>query len=243
MSFHRFSITSKLFLLLFVFVLIFYGTLVHIFFHIQKMMNLSEEIVSINNVVADQSKILIENLLEMDANVKKFTLLQNDIYREYFDTAQKLFDSSLINIDHLTARGYTAPAVFSLFLDEYNSHLDTVGKTEWENPENIMWVDETKLNTWLALLVQFRDLNQNDIEESLMHIHDMTLNSMRNGLIGFGFSIIASFFGVWFISRSIITPSNSSLMDFALCLWAITAVKSQLLQRMNFVTLLPPIMR
>ncbi len=178
----------------------------HIFFHIQKMMNLSEEIVSINNVVADQSKILIENLLEMDANVKKFTLLQNDIYREYFDTAQKLFDSSLINIDHLTARGYTAPAVFSLFLDEYNSHLDTVGKTEWENPENIMWVDETKLNTWLALLVQFRDLNQNDIEESLMHIHDMTLNSMRNGLIGFGFSIIASFFGVWFISRSIITP-------------------------------------
>lgn len=169
-------------------------------------MNLSEEIVSINNVVSEQSKVLIENLLEMDANVKKFTLLENDVYRDYFDEAQELFNSSLLNIEHLTARGYTVPAVFSLFLDEYNSHIDYASKTGPEEAGSIVWVDETQLNTWLALLVQFRDINQNSIEESLMNIHDMTMNSMRNGLIGFGFSIVASFFGIWFISRSIISP-------------------------------------
>lgn len=169
-------------------------------------MNISEEIVSINNVIANQSKVLIENLLEMDANAKKFTLLKKDIYWEYFETAQKLFDSSLLTIDHLSARGYIVPAVFSLFLDEYHDHVDMMGKNRFANPENIAWVDETTINTWLALLVQLRDLNQSAIDQSLMRIHDRTLESMRNGLIGFGFSIIVSFFGVWFISKSIISP-------------------------------------
>lgn len=202
----RTSITSKLSLLLLVFVLIFYGTLVHVFLHIQEMMNISEEIVSINNVVTSQSKILIENLLEMDANAKKHTLLKKEVYKEYFEKSQAIFDASLLTINHLEARGYTAPATFSLFLSEYTAHRNTLEAEPLSNPDQLPWVDETTLNTWLALLVQFRDLNQADIERSLTNIHDITLESTRVGLTGFGLSIITSFFGIWFISKSILLP-------------------------------------
>lgn len=200
------AITSKLCLLLLVFVLIFYGTLVHVFMHIQKMMNISEEIVSINNVVASHSKILIEKLLEMDANAKKFSLLKKDVYREYFESSQKLFDTSLTSVNHLSARGYTAPAVYSLFLDEYTAHVNGTGKEQQTESAGIAWIDETTLNSWVALLVQFRDANQAAIETSLMRIHDLTRQATRNGLLGFGLSVLVSFFGVWFISRSILSP-------------------------------------
>lgn len=202
----RISITSKLSLLLLVFVLIFYGTLVRVFLHIQAMMNVSEEIVSINNVITSQSKILIENLLEMDASAKKYALLKKDIYKEHFDKSQMLFDASLLTVNHLAARGYTAPAVFSLFLDEYTDHMNTIKSEQAPDPTHIPWVDETTLNTWLALLVQFRDLNQADIERSLTSIHDTTLESTRIGLAGFGLSVITSFFGIWLISKAILLP-------------------------------------
>lgn len=204
--FPRITITLKLSLLLLVFVLIFYGTIVHVFLHIQRMMSISEEIVSINNVVANQSKILIENLLEMDANAKKFTLLKNDVYREYFETSQSNFDTSLLTINHLSARGYTAPAVFSLFLDEYTGHVDLMSEERVTNPDTIAWVDEATMTNWLALLVQLRDLNQDQTEQSLMLIHDITLQATRNGLLGFGLSVIAAFVGIWFVSKSILIP-------------------------------------
>jgi signal transduction histidine kinase len=170
------------------------------------MANISEEIVSINNVISNQSQTLIENLLDMDENAKKFILLKKDIYRDYFEVAQKAFDSSLASINHLSARGYTAPAVFSLFLDKYTLHNAIMIKEQIQKPEIIVWVDEDTLNSWLALLIQFRDLNQNDIEKSLMYIHSLTQESTRDGLLGFGLSVFTSFFGVWFISKSILSP-------------------------------------
>jgi signal transduction histidine kinase len=170
------------------------------------MMSISEEIVSINNVVANQSKILIENLLEMDANAKKYSLLKKIVYKEYFETARTNFNTSLLTINHLKAREYTAPAVYSLFLDEYTKHIDVMAKSSIDHPDKIAWVDENTLNTWLALLVQLRDLNQSQIEQALIIIHERTLQSTRNGLLGFGLSVITSFFGVWFISKSIILP-------------------------------------
>jgi signal transduction histidine kinase len=170
------------------------------------MMSISEGIVSINNVVANQSKILIENLLEMDANAKKYSLLKKSVYKEYFETARTNFNTSLLTINHLKARDYTAPAVFSLFLDEYTEHIDAMTTNSTEHPDQIYWVDEDTLNNWLALLVQLRDLNQSQIEQALIIIHDRTLQSTRNGLLGFGLSVITSFFGVWFVSKSIILP-------------------------------------
>ncbi len=170
------------------------------------MMSISEEIVSINNVVASQSKVLIENLLEMDSNAKKLSVLKKPVYREYFETSLANIDTSVLTIEHLSSRGYTAPAAYSLFLDEFTAHINLMRKELTVDPEVIFWVDEDTLNTWLALLVQLRDLNQAHTEDSLMSIHERSLQSTQNGLLGFGLSVLAAIFGVWFISKSILIP-------------------------------------
>lgn len=186
--------------------MIFYGTIVHVFFHIQKMMNISEEIVSINNVISIQSKVLIENLLEMDASVKKYSVRKNEDYKKFFNEYLATFNESIRTINHLSTRGYTAPAAYSLFLDEFNTYSAQLEKEVGMEFDEITWVDEPTLNTWLALLVQLRDLNQSEIDESLMLIHDRALLSTQNGLFGLGFSVVTALFAVWFISKSIITP-------------------------------------
>jgi len=200
------TIRSRLFVLLFVFVLIFYGTLVNVFVHIQKMMVISEEIVNINNQISIESKILLERLLEMDEIARKHTLVKGILYREQFASSQLAFNASLQSINHLVARGYTPPAVFSLFLKEYNNFALRAEKDEEHNTDNIIWVDKGTISNWLSMLDQFRDINQTTIDDSLIQIHNLTLKATRNGLFGLVLSICVSFFGVWYIAGCIVTP-------------------------------------
>jgi len=202
----RIPITARLAILLLVFVLIFYGTIVHVFLHIRHMATLSEKIVSINNVVAIQSKSLIEHLLEMDSNAKKFNLLKREMYREYFEAARTTFDSSLLSISQLSSLGYTPPAPFVDFLEEYTEHVNVMGFAHVEHPETLAWIDEDTLNGWLALLVQLRDLNQEQISKSLTLIHNRTLQATRNGLICFAIAVVTAIFAVIFLSKSILIP-------------------------------------
>ena len=200
------TITSRLFLLLLIFVLTFYGTLVNVFVHIQQMMNVSEQIVNINNKISTQSKVLIEQLLEMDDLARKYNLVKSVLYRDQFASAQLSFTTSLQSISHLSARGYTAPAVFSLFLEEYTAYILRVEQSKNSDPNTIIWVDKNTLSSWLAKLDQFRDNNQADIENSLLLIHNLTQKATRNGLLGLVLSICISLIAVWYIAGSIITP-------------------------------------
>lgn len=200
------TITSRLFLLLLVFVLTFYGTLVNVFVHIQHMMNISEEIVNINNKISTQSKVLIEQLLEMDDLARKHNLVPSVLYREQFASSHDAFNSGLHSIDHLSARGYIAPPAFAQLFQEY-THFSLKAQKDGGDDSNIInWVDKSTLNNWLSMLDQFRDVNQTDIENRLVLIHDLTLKATRNGLLGLVLSICISLIGVWYIAGSIITP-------------------------------------
>lgn len=170
------------------------------------MKNISQEIVGINNVVANNSKIMIENLLEMDESAKKYSLLAKGVYQDYFETAQLEFDSSLQKISQLVRAGYSVPPGYANFLKEYENYKRVAGAEKSQKPLVLLWINEKSLQKWLDLLVEVRDLNRGKIEQSLVEIHDQALKSTRNGLIGFALSIVASVFGVWFISKSIIIP-------------------------------------
>lgn len=178
----------------------------NVFVHIQQMMNISEQIVNINNKISTQSKLLIEQLLEMDDLARKHGLVQSVLYRDQFASSQLAFTTGLQSISHLSARGYTAPAVFSLFLEEYTAYSLKAQKAKEKNPDIIIWVDKNTVNSWLAKLDQFRDNNQADIEKNLLRIHNLTQKATRNGLLGLVLSICISLIGIWYIAGSIITP-------------------------------------
>ncbi len=198
----RLTITAKLAISLIIFVLIFYGTIVYVFMHIQQMMRISEEIVNINNVIATQSKNLIENLLEMDGNAQKYNLLSNDVYRESFDAAKEDFDTSLQTINHISARGYQLPESYSHFYNEYSTSYQTL----IQEGADISWVAEETVTRWLKLLVDLRDNNQDQIDASMKMIHQLTYKSTRDGLIGFGVTVIVASIGIFFMANSFIIP-------------------------------------
>lgn len=204
-TFSPLSITSRLFLLLLIFVITFYGTLLNVFIRIQEMVVISEEIVGINNEIASQSKILLERLIEMDGYARRHTLVGSELYRDQFAAAQNKFNTSLQAINHLTARGYTAPSIFSLFLDEYTAYTFD-SQQQVINPSDIIWVDRNTYTRWLGMLNQFRDANQENISKGLMRIHELTQQTTRNGLLGLLLSIFISLIGVWYIAGSLITP-------------------------------------
>ncbi len=170
------------------------------------MLSISERIVSINNVVANQSKVLMENLLEMDANAKKFSVLHKQIYRDYFFTAKNHFDTALTKIKLLTDKGYTLPRNFMSFELAYRSNVAAPAPGVKAAEKAIDWVDEKTLNGWLAQLAHLRDANQDKIEHSLRQIHNLTLKSTHNGRYGFALSVATAVFGIWFISKSILMP-------------------------------------
>ena len=198
----RLTITAKLGISLIIFVLIFYGTIVYVFMHIQQMMRISEEIVNINNVIATQSKNLIENLLAMDGNAQKYNLLSNEVYRASFDAAKENFDTSLQTINLISARGYRLPQSYNQFFDEYTTSYQTL----IQEGADISWVAEETVTRWLELLVDLRDNNQKQIEESMKMIHQLTYKSTRDGLIGFGITVIVASVGIFFMANSFIIP-------------------------------------
>ncbi len=198
----RLGITSKLVILLLLFLLIFYGTLANMFFHIKNMNFISNQIVTINNTISSEIKVVIESLFEMDTNDKKYRLLQKDIYREYFHAAQKRLETSLEILISLEEHDYSTTQVLTNFSQDYKLLKETFQK----NHPSPTWIDDQTLNSWIDNLIQLKNSNEQHIEKSLKQIHKRSLLTSRDGMTGFCFSVITACFGVWFISKSLLAP-------------------------------------
>jgi len=78
------GITGKLLIWYFMFVLIFFGTVFILYLNVHRMMRISEDIVNKNYKISSASKKMIENLLNMEENEKKYFLLKKKRLCELF---------------------------------------------------------------------------------------------------------------------------------------------------------------
>jgi signal transduction histidine kinase len=201
------GITNKLLILFSVFVLIFYGTLLVLFFNSQKMMAMSEQIVSKNNQVSALSKIMYEGLLNMEVNDKKYRLLNKETYREYFEQGKNDFESGLAKILALETSGYEVAPSWKSLSESYKGYVKSIVRVEEavEGKEK-KWAPEELTNYWLETISDARLANENEIEKSLLNINDRGKLSVRNGLIGMGITVIAGILAALVISKSILQP-------------------------------------
>lgn len=174
--------------------------------HVQKILVISEEIVNINNAIAVESKVLLAELLAMDEAARKHSLIKGALYRDQFASSLFIFNASLQSINKLVAKSSAIPLVFTDFNKEYAIFANQVKQAATRESDEILWVDKGTVSRWLAMLDQFRNINQASIDNSLIQIHQLTLEATRNGLFGLVLSICISFFNVWYISGSIVTP-------------------------------------
>ena len=185
------------------FLLIFYGTLLVLFTNTQKIVAVSELIVSKNNEIATLSKAMYENLLSMEANDKKFRLLKKDTYKEYFQEAKHEFELNLEILLALESSDYHVAAAWKGLAGSYYNHLESVDN---DGTELVKWASEHRINEWLATISDARRQNEADVEEALLNINRRGRLSVRNGLIGMGITIIAGVAAALFLARSILHP-------------------------------------
>ena len=203
----KLGIRDKLLILFFFFVLIFYGTLLVLFTNTQKMMGVSEQIVSKNNQISALSKIMYESLLSMEVNDKKYRLLNKDIYRDYFEEGKDNFESSLDKILSLESINYSVDESWRELSEDYGTHIKILSiGDEGTAVEGVKWAPEQKINLWLEIISAARQANEQEIERSLLYINNKGKLSVRNGLIGMGITIIAGLAAAMFLSRSILQP-------------------------------------
>lgn len=203
----KLGITQKLLILFLFFVLIFYGTLLVLFTNTQKIMEVSERIVSKNNEVSTLSKVMYESLLSMDVNDKKYRLLSKDIYRDYFNEGQRNFEESLHNLLSLESVDYIIAPAWKELSRSYAGHvrIRRIGD-DGVNPASDKWAPEETINTWLEIISEARVKNEQEIEQALLDINTRGKLSVRNGLIGMGITIIAGLIAALFLSKSILMP-------------------------------------
>jgi signal transduction histidine kinase len=201
----RFGITSKLLMLFFVLIFIFYGTLLVLFIDIQRLKETSQQIISINNQVAALSKGMQDNLISMDVNLKKFKLLKKKVYLSYFETAQNDFCEGLDKIIKLNAPTYPISSQWEWIRKSFQDNANTSSRLE-SAQESSVWVEDSLMNKWMEGISAARKENQAQIEQALIRINDLGRQNVNKSLIGMLVSLFAGILGAVFISKSMIGP-------------------------------------
>ncbi|MBF0413635.1 MAG: HAMP domain-containing histidine kinase [Desulfamplus sp.] len=194
------------------------------------MSGMSGQIVSINNEIASLSKVMLDSLISMDVNDKKYRLLKKDIYLTYFETARNDYLSALDKIAGLASLEYKLPEPWYKIQNKYEQYLiphiqpsstkpasntkppaDNAISSDSNNNSSdntSPWIFEPVLEDWMKSISNAKQENEREIEQSLIHINDRSRESVKKGMIGFGISIVAGIIGVWFISQSMLKPLN-----------------------------------
>ncbi|MCG8687696.1 MAG: HAMP domain-containing histidine kinase [Desulfobacterales bacterium] len=203
----RLGISKKLFLFFSVFILIFYGTVFDLFITVRDMSNTSAGIVGINNRIAVLSENLSDSLADMDVNDKKFRLLKKESYFEGYEAARKAYNRDLNEIMGLVPILPPEPDLWREIKQTYGTY------TLYRSKEAVMsnappWGDEARISNWMASISKARKINEDQIEKALLQINNLSRQIVKNGMVGFGISIIVGLCGVVFISRSMLSPLN-----------------------------------
>ncbi len=203
-----YGITGKLLIWFFAIVAIFYGTILILYLNFQQVVHISERIVSKNYTISDNSKRILENLLSMEENEKKYRLLEKKDYLDFFTEARKGFEEGLQNVLALKGKGYAISPQWSAVYDAYRSFDNVVVEVPVDNSPQSQanWIPEKTINNWIELISAARLDNQVEVEAATRELNQRGRASIHNALIGLGISSLVGLIGVVYLAYSMIRP-------------------------------------
>jgi signal transduction histidine kinase len=199
-----YGITGKLLIWFFSIVAIFYGTILLLYLNFQQVVHISENIVNKNYAISDYSKRVLENLISMEENEKKYHLLKKEDYLTFFTNARTEFEGGLLKILALGAHGETISPYWKEVLDAYRPYALHIDQSE--GLPDKMWIPEKVINEWIEKISTARFENQFEVENATRELNRRGVKSVHNALIGLGISSLFGLLGVVFLSYSMIRP-------------------------------------
>ncbi len=207
----RFGIISKLLVGFFIPVIIFYVTIILLYMDVQKIEHISEGIISKNTKISLISKKMIENLIRMEENDKKYHLLKKDDYFNYFVLAQKEFEGNFVEILELEHSGMEISIEWRQLYKSYQDFSTTFENLRKNESSGSLWIHEAVTNEWIQIISELRAKNEHDIALGTMALNSRSQKSARNVLVGLMLSSVVGLFVILFLAYSMIRPLRELL--------------------------------
>lgn len=198
----KFGIILKLFSWYLVTSLIFYGTILILFVHIKQLVRTSEDITNRNYRISTASKKMIDSLLWMAENQKKYDLLKKEDYKEYFASAQKEYEANLFEI--LWLGGGSTETPWEELHREYQGQFSSQSNEHAEN--DLPWLKEEVINAWVDKISKARAANEQQIESRMKSLNENGRTAVQWGIISLSASLLVGLFGVIAIGYSLNRP-------------------------------------
>lgn len=205
------GITARLFIWFFVFVLIFFGTVLILYINIRNILTVSDNIVKKNYVVASASKKMLEQILSMEENEKKYLLMRKPDYLDYYFGAQQAFESGLTEILGIETKRLSISPTWRRLYDEFQElKVPAKGRDRILQAEE-PWLPETAINAWIEAINSARQENEADMERANRELNERGLRTVQTGLVGLGIAILVGLFGGVVLSRAMSRPLGALL--------------------------------
>jgi signal transduction histidine kinase len=202
----KFGIILKLFFWYLATSLIFYGTIVILFVHIRQLVKISEDIANRNYRISSASKKMIDSLLWMAENQKKYDLLKKEDYKEYFASAQKEYEANLFEILWFGG-GEVGETPWEDLHRDYQAQFSPQPRDQAESDHSdLPWLKEELINGWVAKIQKARAANEQQIESRMKSLNERGRTAVQWGFIGLAASLVIGLFGMIALSLSMSRP-------------------------------------
>lgn len=199
------GIRTKLFGWYFVFLLIFYGTLLALYLNIHQMMEITEKIVNRQYRISSAAKKMGESLLNMEEAEKKFLLLKNKEYLERFLLEKTEFESNLANILQMLP-DEKQPSPWRKLAENYQQVMKKTGEFDIAAPPEGIWLSEASINHWIDMISSAKAANEEQIVLNNVDLNRRGQAAVKNGMIGLALSTLVGLVWSLFLVYSTIRP-------------------------------------
>jgi signal transduction histidine kinase len=182
-----------------------------LYINVHKMMRISGNIVDKNHTIASASKKMVEHLLSMEENEKKYFVLKKTDYLDNFFSAQNEFEKNLKDILQIEALAAKTSQTWNQLYDQYLLKALLPNDLSRIEQSNDLWISESDINSWLDIISSARLENENEMEQANTELNRRGILTVQTGLAGLGISILVGLFGGMMLSHSMIRPMGELL--------------------------------
>ncbi|PIE61361.1 MAG: hypothetical protein CSA29_03645, partial [Desulfobacterales bacterium] len=206
------SITSKFIIWFFSFFLIYFGTVLVLYFNVNHMMRISETITEKYDKISQITRQMFENLLAIEANEKKFLLLKNDQYRRQFIDAFDQLQDGLAEIMVLQSENVLISSHWKEMAERcqmIETAMASSTKTTTKSNTKIangLWIREEELDSWRNYVTQARTENEKAIELANRDLNRKGVLTVQANMLGLGLAVLVGLAGIFFVAYSMIRP-------------------------------------
>jgi len=201
--FPRFGILFKLILVFASILVIIFFTTSNIFDYQQGIVNISRDVVKVRFEVLSISQSMVDALLTMEENQKKYDVLRQDNYRDYFLSALREYRRNLASIQWFS---YPGSEVWRELQEEFQALYPSSQDMESITRRDPPWLAQEKLNAWMERIFEAKQANERSIESNMRALYAWSERSVRAGMIGLGVSMAVALIGSAYLTYSFFRP-------------------------------------